>query len=224
MMSLTTATILSRFLCLGLLSLSAYYLPLFDASPKVAVSHLFGPLARWDVFHFQGIATGGYTYEHQWAFLPGTPILLRMLNNEFAWIALLLFIACKSTKALHDLTRHHFPRSPSFAKLVASLSLLSSSPATLYFAPYAEPFFTYLSYQGSHFYFSRCYWKLTSSTGMLYAAQEKWLLASFYFACATSFRSNGILLSGYIAWGLVVQPYLTGCRVSVFIAMSFSSR
>ncbi|KAG5653630.1 hypothetical protein H0H81_011856 [Sphagnurus paluster] len=67
----------------------------------------------------------------------------------------------------------------------------TASPATLYFAPYAEPFFTHLSYKG-----------------MLYAAQEHWLHATLCFALAASFRSNGVVLCGYLLWGLVAQPFL----------------
>lgn len=42
---------------------------------------------------------------------------------------------------------HHL-RSPSAAFLAAALPLLSSSPATLWFAPYGKPFSAYCSYRG----------------------------------------------------------------------------
>ncbi|KAK7468314.1 hypothetical protein VKT23_002828 [Stygiomarasmius scandens] len=37
---------------------------------------------------------------------------------------------------------------------------------------------------------------------------ERWLYASICFTIAATFRSNGILLSGYILWGLIIVPLL----------------
>lgn len=44
--------------------------------------------------------------------------------------------------------------------------------------------------------------------GMLCCARSQWLHASLFFAVASSFRSNGIMLAGYILWGLVLGPLL----------------
>ena len=68
--------------------------------------------------------------------------------SALSWLALFhVAIAIPTTRAIYHLTLIHF-RSPSFALLTALLSLLPASPVTLYFAPYAEPIFTFLSYQG----------------------------------------------------------------------------
>lgn len=56
---------------------------------------------------------------------------------------------------------------------------------------------------------------------MLSCAKSQWLYASVYFALAGTFRSNGILLSGFILWGLIIQPFLNRQTVStltVFVA------
>ncbi|KAG6862297.1 hypothetical protein C0995_015994 [Termitomyces sp. Mi166 len=175
-------------------------LPLFDASPR-----LQGPLSpavRWDALHFLAIADGGYQYENQWAFLPGVPFLINLLrfqSNRCIWPIVLLVLAADSARTLHRLTRILFPASPAIARLAVLISLFPSSPATLYFAPCPEPFFTYLSYRG-----------------MLYAARHQWLPATLSFALASSFRSNGILLAGYLVWGLVVHPFLDRRQLSLF--------
>ena len=49
--------------------------------------------------------------------------------------------------------------------------------------------------------------------GMFYCAKKKWLLATIFFTLASSFRSNGFLLSGYILWGMVLQPLLAAEKV-----------
>jgi hypothetical protein len=75
-------------------------------------------------------------------------VLVHDSPSALAWVALLhASVAVPTTRAIYRLTLTHF-RSPSFALLTALLSLLPASPVTLYFAPYAEPMFTFLSYRG----------------------------------------------------------------------------
>ena len=162
---LDALTVLSRVLTAVLLYLSSHYLTLFDASPRTLLAPSASPafasaLLRWDVIHFAGIAKDGYSCDYRWAFFPGVPLLLRVADrlptffsdnatSPFAWLALLhVSLAIPTTRAIYHLTSIHF-RSPSFALLTAFLSLLPGSPVTLYFAPYAEPIFTFLSYQGA---------------------------------------------------------------------------
>ncbi|KAG1865859.1 glycosyltransferase family 76 protein [Suillus subalutaceus] len=73
----------------------------------------------------------------------------------------------------------------------AGMAILS--PTALKLASYSEPFFTYFSYRG-----------------MLACARSNWATASIFFALASMFRSNGIFLSGFILWGMLVTPFLTG--------------
>ena len=151
-------TLVSQALILLLLFLCSY-LPLFDSSPwvvldKSTTSWAGSSLLRWDVFHL-GLVADERMYEHQWAFFPGAPAFMKLLgrtalNNDWTALlqgGLLLTIACDSTLVLYDLGRHHL-KSTSLSFLSATLSLLPSSPATLRYAPYAEPFFTWASYRG----------------------------------------------------------------------------
>jgi phosphatidylinositol glycan class V len=60
---------------------------------------------------------------------------------------------------------------------------------------------------------------------MLSCAREQWILAALFFAIAGSFRSNGIFLSGFLLWGMVIQPYLQSGKVAYFcIHFSFFLR
>lgn len=34
---------------------------------------------RWDTFHFTRIAQNGYVYEYEYAFMPGTPAVMRLI-------------------------------------------------------------------------------------------------------------------------------------------------
>ncbi|KAI9445656.1 glycosyltransferase family 76 protein [Russula earlei] len=200
-------TVLSRILVAASIHISSSYLPLFDASPSTfltppASRSFASPLLRWDAFHFVAIAKEGYSHDQHWAFFPGVPLLLRIAHrlpvlfvdhttSALAWVALLhASIAIPTTRAIYHLTLIHF-RSPSFALLTALLSLLPASPATLYFAPYAEPIFTFLSYRG-----------------MLACARKHYFSASLYLAAAAAFRSNGILLALYVPWSLLIDPLL----------------
>ncbi|KAI0776922.1 GPI mannosyltransferase 2 [Trametes elegans] len=209
------------------LTILASALPLFDASPNVllppasrrSLRHtLASAVLRWDAFHFAHIATHGYVYEHEWAFFPGVPFVMRQggrlvralstplaksAGAQLGWDEVLLggllasVVNTFSVTTLYDLTLAHF-RSTSIALLASLLSLLPSSPVTLRLAGYSEPFFTSLSY-----------------LGMLYCARKQWVRATCCFALATTFRSNGIFLCGFIAWGLVVEPFLQDRKVSL---------
>ena len=140
-------SVLSRLLVFVLLQLSAHLLPLFDASPVLVngLNPLLRPLFRWDVFHFSHIAQHAYVYEHEWAFFPALPLTLRYSTLAGA---LLTF---NTSQTLYTLSLYHLP-SHNHALLATLLSLLPLSPVTAYFAPYTEPFFTYLSYRGMSIY------------------------------------------------------------------------
>ncbi|KAJ7594703.1 glycosyltransferase family 76 protein [Mycena floridula] len=200
--SLIVLAVLARVLTIGLGYLSSL-LPLFDASPKLLrLSPWTQPLLRWDAFHFLDIAQDGYVYEHQYAFFPGVPLVMRYLAIGDSPSAMLLAgaltaaLICDSTTTFYQLSLHHLG-SPSLAYLATVLSLLPSSPATLRFASYAEPFFTYLSYKG-----------------MLFCFRSHWKTATVYFMLAGAFRSNGVLNAGFLVWGLVIEPLLSSKKIS----------
>lgn len=171
---LRRAAAISRLLT-GFLALLAAQLPLFDSSPRAVLTgpldSVSSTLLRWDAFHFAHIARDGYVYEHDWAFLPGTPGLMRLFGaftrvgkdialgrkttTPLDWLDLLqggalAAMACETSGVMYELSLHHLG-SPALAYVASLLSLLPSSPATLHMAPYSEPFFAYLSYKGKRF-------------------------------------------------------------------------
>lgn len=81
--------------------------------------------------------------------------------------------------------------SPQFAILATLLSLISSSPASLLHGCYSEPFYTAFALRG-----------------LILCAKRQWFLASLAFGLATAFRANGVLLAGYLIWGLVIHPLI----------------
>ena len=54
---------------------------------------------------------------------------------------------------------------------------------------------------------------LPASLGMLHCARKEWLSAASVFAVACAFRSTGIFLSGFILWGMLVEPVLARHKV-----------
>ncbi|KAI0344640.1 mannosyltransferase [Trametopsis cervina] len=211
---------IAAWLCTVFLLYASSLLPLFDSSPRVVLpeqslsTRLVSPLLRWDAFHFLHIAQNGYTYEQNWAFLPGIAHIMtfpaRFLeytgltdasNESLSAASLLgsasmLSIFCGTTELLYRLTLLHF-KSPSLAYLTALLSLLSSSPAISRFSAYNEPFFTYLSYRG-----------------MLSCATHDIWKATGFFVAAAWLRSNGFMLAGFVVWDAIFRPLLGNKRVS----------
>lgn len=171
MPSLLTLSVISRLFFFAVLQFSSF-LPLFDASPLLlSVTAPSRPLLRWDIFHFLHIASDRYLYEHEWAFLPSLPLILHTLESGFAgefkhpnvllW-GILAVLSFWTTQTLYDLSLHHL-QSPELSLLAALLSLIPTSPVTLFFAPYNEPFFTFFSYRGMHFRFVDLYMSVEHS-------------------------------------------------------------
>ncbi|KAG8217914.1 glycosyltransferase family 76 protein [Butyriboletus roseoflavus] len=209
--TLTLLSLLSRVLIATLIISSSYVLTLFDSSPRLILNSSAPPwissLLRWDAFHFAHVAQEGHAYEHAWAFFPALPFIMRVSGHILSRVGLssaditapllggaMLAAASDSTRVLYRLSLHHL-RSSSAAFLATALSLLSSSPATLRFAPYSEPFFTYCSYRG-----------------MWACARSRWFSAAVWFALASAFRSNGVFLTGFVVWGMLVSPWLCARR------------
>ncbi|KAF7311676.1 GPI mannosyltransferase 2 [Mycena kentingensis (nom. inval.)] len=181
MTSLLPATIASRSLPATLLAFQHVLFPTFDsAAPQF--------LLRWDAVHFIHVARAGYVYEHEWAWFPAIPFLLSF--SKFAPTIISIVVASDMTATMYALSLHHL-QSPALARLATLLSLLPSSPATLFVAPYTELLYTYFSYKG-----------------MLSCAKSHYLLASLYFTAAAAFRANGFLLVGFLIWGIALQPLL----------------
>lgn len=183
-----------RFAVTAYLNAAAWVLPLFDASPLVASDLSTSLTLRWDAFYFASIVHRKYVYEQHWAFFQGVPFIARLLARLFRrdvlFVASAVSFLCNPILHLYDLT-FEITGSVSVSKLVGALSLLPSSPATFIYAPYSEPFFTMLSY-----------------TGMLACAQGRYQAASLAFTLTTVFRSNGVVLGGFILWDLVVEPVI----------------
>ena len=85
---LVTLNVASRLIT-GVLILLSTYLPAFDDAPALLMGSVNGAgrsglihrwassLMRWDAFHFVHVAQRGYVYEYEFAFLPGTPAVMR---------------------------------------------------------------------------------------------------------------------------------------------------
>lgn len=165
---LTACTVVVRAFTILLVYLASH-LPPFDSSAKTLLDdstpYLTSSLLRWDAFHFAHVAREGYVYEYEWAFFPGIALVMNLLGrishflrpsgggSDLGWEDVLLggavaaAVACSSTRTLYRLSLHHL-NSPSLALIASLLSLIPSSPATLHYAAYTEPFFTCLSYKG----------------------------------------------------------------------------
>ncbi|TDZ15376.1 GPI mannosyltransferase 2 [Colletotrichum orbiculare MAFF 240422] len=158
-------------------------------------------LTRWDAIYFtQSAKQGGYTFEQDWAFNAGLPIVVSYLvkaarsfglegangSLEAAFGIIVAHVAhLLAVITLHDLTLRLFDRKP-LAFLAGLLHVLS--PAGLFLsAPYAESSFAFLAFAG---------YRLLASTdaprgSLPWTAAQ--ISAGAVFGLATAFRSNGLL-------------------------------
>ncbi|KAG8796441.1 ER membrane glycoprotein subunit of the GPI transamidase complex-like protein [Ceratobasidium sp. 428] len=171
---------------------------------------------RWDALHYQAIALhGSYIFEHQYAFSPGVPIVLRLvsfgkqlldrlLNEQYissklaeyalntlislVKACLIGLLASEPCLEIYKLTLS-ITQSNDYAYLTFLVFIIMGAPPVFFRNSYAEPFFAYFSFKGMH----ACY-------------RQSHLSASLYFALATSFRSNGTILCGFILYDLLARP------------------
>jgi len=157
---------------------------------------------RWDVVHFVDIAVHGYRWEHEYAFLPGAPLVVRYLS-PLSISALNGVLAWDTARTLLSLSKEHV--GVEVGRLGTALSLVPLSAATQHIATgYAEPLFRWLSYRG-----------------MLCCARRQWQRATLCFALATALRSNGVFLAGFVVWGSVRHSPGRACVASAVIALPF---
>ncbi|CAE6361242.1 unnamed protein product [Rhizoctonia solani] len=175
---------------------------------------------RWDALHYLDVALSGtYTYEHQYAFSPGVPIILRLAHTgkelvynlvsspsllrltniqlrstlvELVNAFLVAMLAVQPGLALYDLTER-ITHSREFSFLTLLVHVILGAPPVIIRSAYAEPFFAWFTFEGLSSYH-----------------QQKYLAASLYFGLATAFRTNGIILPCFLVYGLLVQPLFSG--------------
>ncbi|KNC46892.1 glycosyltransferase family 76 protein [Thecamonas trahens ATCC 50062] len=201
----------SRVVVAVVMAAAAACLPPFDASGSRAA---LGHAANWDGIYYTAIADRGYVYEHEMAFFPGWPLLLRAVVAAsagwlspplagaliasvagiaaalaVAWSAGLVYEASKGSKWLHGsgVTRETF--------MATAGRLHALSPASVFGSvAYTEAPFAAVAFAAVAAYL----WLATparrnDSTASRVLASVSLVVAG---VGAGSLRSNGMLLSG----------------------------
>ncbi|KND00381.1 GPI-anchor transamidase GPI18 [Spizellomyces punctatus DAOM BR117] len=169
---------------------------------------LLAPFVRWDAVYFLKIAEAGYTYEHEFAFFPGLPLLMRALSAilpscglERRTILMLMGVTISNVAfvgaavVLYRLGCRLLNERLAFTAAI----LFCVTPAGLFMsAIYTESLFALLSF-----------------IGMALIVDRRYMLAAIAWALATAVRSNGIVYAGFFAWSLIILPLQNGAKLSV---------
>ncbi|XP_043117125.1 palmitoyltransferase ZDHHC18-A [Puntigrus tetrazona] len=172
------------------------------------IEALFSGLSHWDAEHFLFIAERGYVYEHNFAFFPLFPLILRFLAATILWplcgfltlhgrlllaVALgnsILFVL--STVALYRLS--HLVLQDRKLALVA-VFMYCLTPANVFMvAGYSETLFAALAFAG------------------LWLLETRFTVgACLLLGCATGARANGLVNAGFLLY-LTLRRSLTRAR------------
>jgi phosphatidylinositol glycan class V len=156
---------------------------------------LLSPFTKWDAVHYIKLASEGYTDEHQVAFFPLYPMLLKSgssllanlnINVQVGWTAhervilaaLVINFAAFiiAYQVLHRLLRYTVPSLPQ-KRISLATFLFCFNPAGIFFSTmYTEALFSALSWSGFYLY-----------------SQQYSLLSAVPFCLASLLRSNGSL-------------------------------
>ncbi|KAJ8328132.1 ER membrane glycoprotein subunit of the GPI transamidase complex-like protein [Batrachochytrium dendrobatidis] len=157
-------------------------------------------LVRWDAVYFLGIAEQGYTYEQQFAFFPGLPLLMQAATHSLSSVfgssvcnhvllvisGILISNTCfvMATVALYKLSAHVLH--DNHIAFVSAI-LFAFNPAGIFMSSiYTESPFA-----------------LCAFMGMLNMVQGHTWAAALWWSGASSLRGNGILFAGFFIWDLL---------------------
>uniref|UniRef100_A0A671RVS5 GPI mannosyltransferase 2 n=1 Tax=Sinocyclocheilus anshuiensis TaxID=1608454 RepID=A0A671RVS5_9TELE len=161
------------------------------------IETLFGGLSRWDAEHFLFIAERGYLYEHNFAFFPLFPLILRFLATTVLWPLcgfltlhgrLLLAVAIGnsilfvlSAVALYRLS--HLVLQDRKLALVAVLMYCLTPANVFMIAGYSETLFAALTFAG------------------LWLLETRFTIgACLLLGFATGARANGLVNAGFLLY------------------------
>ncbi|XP_051577885.1 palmitoyltransferase ZDHHC18-A [Myxocyprinus asiaticus] len=173
---------------------------LLDPTVKV----LFGGLSHWDAEHFLFIAERGYVYEHNFAFFPLFPFILRLVADTLLWPLFgfltlhgrLVFAVAIGNSALFVLSAMALYKLSHLVLQDRKLALVTAlmyclTPANIFMvAGYSETLFAALTFAGL--------WQLEK--GFTLGAC---LLMTF----ATSARANGLVNAGFLLYLKLQQGF-----------------
>ncbi|KAF8594116.1 hypothetical protein BDV93DRAFT_502211 [Ceratobasidium sp. AG-I] len=147
---------------------------------------------RWDALYYHDVALRGtYLFEQQYAFSPSVPVVLRLVDLARCGLRFLIQSSAEPIPRLSGLTKGA-TLSDDFALLATAVQALMGAPPVMLRSADAEPFFAWSSFKG-----------------MRACHDRRYCVAALYFALATSFRTNGILLSGFILYDQIARPVLS---------------
>ncbi|KAF1319020.1 Gpi mannosyltransferase, partial [Globisporangium splendens] len=199
----------SRAIVSSVAALTAQIVTPYDTSTHLE-SHsrsLFSAFANWDGVYFAHIARHGYDYEHVHAFFPLYPLLMRALRYSFSNGMQLVVLPLESSIAsivsgwiisnasfvLAALFLYRLGRLVLDDERVARRAayLFCITPSSIFMsAVYSESLMCLFSFSGMY-----CL-ELHKRSGKF----KELLYCAMLFGCASATRSNGILLSLFIAW------------------------
>ncbi|XP_053349865.1 palmitoyltransferase ZDHHC18-A [Clarias gariepinus] len=166
---------------------------------------LFSGLGRWDAEHFLFIAEHGYLYEHNFAFFPLFPLVLRTLATVLLWpvspfltvrgrLLVTVAVANSTLFVLSAVTLYGLSRLVLQDRKLALISSLiyCLTPANVFMlAGYSESLFAVLTFGGL------CLLERGFTVG-----------ACFLLGLATGARANGLINAGFLLY-LPLQRSLT---------------
>ncbi len=209
--TITRLALVSRLLCIALSFLSSFGLTDLVERTAIVVKDIdlrsFGDIlitahAQWDSLHFLNIATRGYDTVLAHAFLPGLPLIMRLLTylvpfsevDPVRSLALMGFIFVNvsfivAAVGLYKLSCHVLKdESKAFR---SSLFFIFTAASPFMSALYNESPFAMFTFWG-------LYWLVV---------RHDFLRGSLLLGAAGLFRSNGILAIIFLVWfGLIQNP------------------
>ncbi|TPX33250.1 hypothetical protein SmJEL517_g03847 [Synchytrium microbalum] len=163
-----------------------------DTPLECAFKLMASAFYRWDALHFVNIARHGYGFEKSFAFFPALPMTLRLfgIDDELTTIVTGLIVTnicfVLAALSLYRLSLRVL-KDPKIATISALLFCIGPG------GPFMSSIYTESPFA------------MLSFGGMLAFSNQKPIVASVLWGMAATFRSNGVLLSGFLLYGLLLD-------------------
>ncbi|KAF0694127.1 Aste57867_14967 [Aphanomyces stellatus] len=199
------AAVISRVWVTSMALTSHFFITPYDTSAITHSNSIFSAFAAWDGVYFVDIAADGYRYENTHAFFPLFPLLVRWTSVLFTPFvdetAALLVAGWCISNVCFVLAAHYLHL---LGRVLLKNDALATRAALFFcFCPsgifmsscYSESLMCFLSFCGM--YLLELYRTASSSSSRRYLHL---FLSALLFGLASATRSNGLLLSLYIAY------------------------
>eukprot|EP00835_Amoeboradix_gromovi_P006397 NODE_742_length_4662_cov_0.166557.p1 type:complete len:392 gc:universal NODE_742_length_4662_cov_0.166557:704-1879(+) len=163
-------------------------------------------LLVWDAIHYKHILNRGYEYEHSLAFMPGIILFVNILHT-ILWFFPKILVGIVFVNILHVLAAYYLNKIGRILGIMHAWPLIIFTPQVMMLST----LYTEFPFAGFTF------------IGVFYCHQDQILKSILSFTIASSFRSNGLVNTGFLIWWGLRRYFLNSLTLTNLVQITLGS-